>query len=152
MPYFFFVVTCNVCNTNIMLRCRDNGGLFAICQYCISDLIYLYSVCTRRLFFCLNRFAIPHQPIRGTLARSVDRSVVPSAAQSIARSLGRSFGRSISRSIHLPLTVSPSPYLVFPRSFPAYLTLRSPHLDLLIGTIRFICFECSKMHSASFVF
>jgi hypothetical protein len=86
------------------------------------------------------------------LGRSLDRSVDRSVAQSVARALGRSFGRSVSRSVHLPPCLSPSPYLVFPTLSPAYLTLRPPHLDLLIGTKHFICFECSKMHSASFVF
>ena len=83
-----------------------------------DDLIFLSSVCARRFFFCLNRFAIPHQLITGKLDRSVHRSLVPSAAHSIARSLGRSFGRSVSRSVHLPLSLSPSPYLVFPYPFP----------------------------------
>ena len=100
--------------------------------------ILLSSVCTRNLFFCLNRFAIPHQLITGKLDRSVHRSLVPSAAHSIARSLARSFGRSVSRTLHLPLSLSRLHTSFSPTLSPAYLTLRPPHLDLLIGTKHFI--------------
>ena len=93
---------------------------------------------SRNLFFGLNRFAIPHQLIRGTLDRSVHRSLVPSAAHSIARSLARSFGRSVSRTLHLPLSLSRLHTSFSPTLSPAYLTLRPPSLDLLIGTKHFI--------------
>jgi hypothetical protein len=127
---------------------------FANAQFSISPLTDYTS-----RFRSLTKFAIPYKPIRRLpdcqfiarsldrlLALSLDRSVDRSVAQSLAPSLGLSFGRSVSRSVHLPSSLSPSPYLVFPTLSPAYLTLRPPHLDLLIGTkhlshIRFLYYR-----------
>ena len=132
---------------------------FADAQVSISPLTDYTSRFRSTSFRYSIRFAIPYQPIRRLpdcqfiarsldrlLARSLDRSVDRSVAQSLAPSLGRSFGRSVSRSVHLPPSLSPSPYLVFPTLSPAYLTLRPPHLDLLIGTkhlshIRFLYYR-----------